>query len=94
MPEELSIKANGLKFRALKDGEQFRLAAKNDLKKLFLVGVGVAQQANFFEELDAPLGGAPTETRRRQWPQMRDGHLGVSIGKCAQTLSELSEKAM
>jgi hypothetical protein len=42
-----------LEFRPLKNGEQFGLAAENDLKQLFLIRVGVAEEANFFEQLHA-----------------------------------------
>jgi hypothetical protein len=42
-----------LEFGALKNGEQFGLAAENDLKQFFLIRVGVAEEANFFEQLDA-----------------------------------------
>ena len=42
-----------LKFGALEHGEKFRLTAENDLKQFFLIRVGVAEEANFFEQLDA-----------------------------------------
>ena len=42
-----------LKLWALKNGEQFGLAAQNDLQQFFLIRVGVAQEANFFKQLDA-----------------------------------------
>jgi hypothetical protein len=42
-----------LKLGALENGEQFGLAAENDLEQFFLIGVGVAEKANFFEQLDA-----------------------------------------
>ena len=42
-----------LELGALKNGEQFRLAAENDLQQFFLIGVGVAEEPNFFEQLDA-----------------------------------------
>jgi hypothetical protein len=42
-----------LKLWALKNGEQFGLAAEHDLEKLLLIRVGVAEEANFFEQLDA-----------------------------------------
>jgi hypothetical protein len=42
-----------LKFGSLENGEKFGLAAENDLKELFLIRVGIAEQSNFFEEFDA-----------------------------------------
>ena len=42
-----------LELGALENREQFGLAAENDLKQFFLIGVGVAEEANFFEQLDA-----------------------------------------
>jgi len=41
-----------LEFRTLKNREQFRLSAENDLKKFFLIRVSVPKQSNFFEKLD------------------------------------------
>jgi hypothetical protein len=42
-----------LEFGALENGEQFGLAAENDLKEFFLIRVGVSEKANFFKQLDA-----------------------------------------
>ena len=41
-----------LKFRALQNGEEFRLPAQNDLQQLFMIGIGITEQANFFQQLD------------------------------------------
>src|SRR5439155_10378908 len=41
-----------LELRALQNGEEFRLAAQNDLQQLFVIGIRVAEQANFFQQLD------------------------------------------
>src|ERR1700722_9401073 len=43
----------GLKLGALENGKQFGLSAENDLEQFFLIGVGVAEKANFFEQLNA-----------------------------------------
>ena len=42
-----------LEFGALQHREKFGLTAENDLQQFFLIRVGVAEQANFFEQLDA-----------------------------------------
>ncbi len=42
-----------LELGALKNGEQFGLAAENDLEQFFLIRVGVTEETNFFEQLDA-----------------------------------------
>jgi hypothetical protein len=42
-----------LEFGALENREKLGLAAENDLKKLFLIRVGIAEQSNLFEKIDA-----------------------------------------
>jgi hypothetical protein len=42
-----------LEFGALENREKLGLAAENDLKKLFLVRVGIAEQSNLIEKIDA-----------------------------------------
>ena len=54
-----------MQLRALQNGEQLRLAAKNDLQQFFLVGVGVSQKANFLEQLHAHQVGFVDQQDRR-----------------------------
>jgi hypothetical protein len=54
-----------LKLWALKNGEQFGLAAQNDLQQFFLIRVSVAEEANLFKQLDAHQVSLVDEQDRR-----------------------------